>query len=409
MGVGWHSDRRESLRQLTFLCVMAATKGLYAQAFLREIKLQGHRVLVLTQADALGYDWPRDIIDELFAVVNIFDPKLVRDTVSYVARHEAIDRVVALGEYDIEIGAMLREHLQMPGIGVTTARSFRDKLAMRRLASEAGLRVPAFTKLFPYAAMGAFMAEVPGPWVLKPRTEASSNGIKVIHHPEELWRELDRLGDEQSNFLLERFTPGDVYHVDGIVSEGKVVMARAHRYGMPILQLHRQGGVYTTRALKRGDALEKDLLAFNEQVVAALGLPFGVTHIEYIRSAEDGKFYFLEASARVGAGMIEDMVQAETGLNLWAEWARLEIAEALGEAYRMPAIAKAYAGVAACMAPYEYPDLRGYAEPGVTPLAAKPYHASVLVTGDDVAIVEAKLQAVAERLARDFMVHVPGH
>lgn len=409
MEAGWVCDRRESLRQLTFLCVMAATKGLYAQAFLREIKRQGHRLLVLTQADALGYDWPRDLIDELFAVVNIFDPKLVRDTVSYVARQEAFDRVVGLGEYDIEIGAMLREHLQLPGIGVTTARNFRDKLAMRRVASDAGLRVPPFTKVFPYSTVGAFMAEVPGPWVLKPRTEASSNGIKVIHHPEELWRELDRLGDEQSHFLLERFTPGDVYHVDAVVSKGKVLMARAHRYGIPILQLHRQGGVYTTRALKRGDALEKDLLAFNQDVIQALGLPFGVTHIEYIRSQEDGQFYFLEASARVGAGMIEDMVQAETGLNLWAEWARLEIAEALDEPYRLPALAKAYAGVAACMAPYEQPDLSAYAEPGVTPLAAKPYHASVMVTGDDPEGVERQLQRVADRLARDFMVHVPGH
>ena len=395
------------MRQLTFLCVMAATKGLYAQAFLKEIKQQGHRVLVLTQADALGYDWPREYLDELFAVVNIFDPKLVRDTVSYVARHHAIDRVVALGEYDIEIGAALREHLQLPGIGVTVARNFRDKLAMRRIAQEAGLRVPRFTALFPYSALGTFMAEVPAPWVLKPRTEASSNGIKVIHHPEELWRELDRLGDEQSNYLLEKFTPGDVYHVDGIVSEGRVQLARAHRYGMPILQLHRQGGVYTSSSLRRGDAFEKDLLEFNAKVIAALGLPFGVTHIEYIRSQEDGKLYFLEASARVGAGMIEEMVEAETGLNLWVEWARLEIAQFQGP-YRLPKTHEAYAGVAACMAPYERPDLRGYAIPGVQPLEAKPYHASVLVHGADLKEVESKLERVSERLSHDFMVHV-GH
>jgi len=396
------------LRKLTFLCVMAATKGLYALAFLREIKRQGHRLLVLTQADALGYDWPRDMIDELFAVVNIFDPKLVRDTVSYVARHHAIDRIVALGEYDIEIGAALREHLQLPGIGVTVARNFRDKLAMRRVASQAGLRVPEFTPLFPYASLGAFMAEVPGPWVLKPRTEASSNGIKVIHHAEELWRELDRLGDDQSNFLLERFTPGDVYHVDGLVSGGRVLVARAHRYGTPILQLHRSGGVYTTCAMPCGDASEQALLEFNSQVIAALGLPFGATHNEYIKSRADGRFYFLEASARVGAGMIEEMVEAETGLNLWAEWARLEIAQTQGE-YLLPPVKEAYAGVAACMAPVERPDLRGYAAPDVLPLDSKPYHASVLVHGEDAEHVGARLGGMAQRLGRDFQVHVPGH
>lgn len=396
------------MRQLTFLCVMAATKGLYGLAFLREIKRQGHRLLVLTQADALGYDWPRDLIDELFAVVNVFDLPLVRDTVSYVARQEAIDRVVGLGEYDIEIGAALREHLQLPGLGMTLARNFRDKLAMRCVASESGLPVPAFTRLFPYSALGAYMAEVPGPWVLKPRTEASSNGIQVIRHPEELWRTLDRLGDTQSGYLLERYTPGEVFHVDGVVSKGQVLMARAHRYGTPILDLHRKGGVYTTRALRRGSELEVELQELNARVIAALGLPFGVTHIEYIRGEADGKLYFLEASSRVGAGMIEEMVEAQTGVNLWGEWARLEIAQAAGEPYKLPKVQAAYAGVAACMAPYERPDLRGYAMPGIQPLDAKPYHASVLVHGQDPDEVGFNLDQVAARLGRDFQVHVPG-
>jgi hypothetical protein len=78
------------------------------------------------------------------------------------------------------------------------ARRFRDKLAMRTLARAAGVPVPEFTSVFNDDRLREFMERVPPPWLLKPRSEASSMGITTIHHPEELWPVLDRLGDERS-------------------------------------------------------------------------------------------------------------------------------------------------------------------------------------------------------------------
>ena len=48
--------------------------------------------------------------------------------------HQKLDRIVALDEFDMETAATLREHLRMPGMGLTTMRYFRDKLAMRMRA-----------------------------------------------------------------------------------------------------------------------------------------------------------------------------------------------------------------------------------------------------------------------------------
>ncbi|MBO9542798.1 ATP-grasp domain-containing protein [bacterium] len=391
---------------LTFLCVMAATKGLYAEPFLRQAKELGCRILVLTNAKALVYDWPRELIDELYAVKDIFDPVDVLNTVSYVARHEQIDRIVGLGEYDIEIASALREHLRLPGMGLSTSHYFRDKLAMRKRAQALGIPVPEFVHVLNYQAVGEFMHRVPGPWVLKPRTGASSLGIKKIDHPETLWRILDTLGDQQSHHLLEQFVPGEVFHVDSIVDQRQVQFAQAHRYGTPILELHTTGGVYTTRSLERGTPDEVALQAINRQVIEGLGLVEGVTHIEYIKSAADGRFYFLEASARVGAGMIEDIVEATSGLNLWKEWAKIEIAQHR-EPYRMPKPRQDYAGVAICMTTIEHPDVSGYAAPGVRALEPKPYHAGVLIQSHDPREVEAKIQQYARRLEHDFLA--PAH
>lgn len=387
---------------LTLLCVMAATNRLYAVEFLREAKRLGCRVLVLTQADQLERPWPREIIDLLFAVEDIFNPTLVRNTVSFVARSEAIDRIVGLGEYDIEIAATLREHFRLSGIPYSDIMYFRDKLAMRVGARERDIRVPDFTPVFNDRQVADFMERVPGPWLLKPRTEASSVGIRKIHHPGELWQAFEQLGDARSGYLLERFTPGEVYHVESIVDGGRILFATAHRYGTPILELHTHGGVYTTLPVARGSKDDLALKALNERIITELGLPFGVTHIEYI--LHEGEFYFLEATARVGAGLIEDIVMAECGIDLWGQWARLEVAQT-HPSYELPALSERYAGAAVCMTTVEHPNLSRFAAPDVLTLSPKPYHAGLIVRGDDAETVSRRVRQLADRLATEFLAH----
>src|SRR5256885_12474231 len=134
--------------------------------------------------------------------------------VSYAARNQKIDRIVALDEFDMEDVSALREHLRIPGMGLTTVRYFRDKLAMRAKAREEGVLVPEFVHELNHEELREFMARVPGPWLLKPRSQASGIGMKKIHAPDEVWPWLDRLGDDQSSYLLEQFIPGSVFHVD---------------------------------------------------------------------------------------------------------------------------------------------------------------------------------------------------
>jgi biotin carboxylase len=359
-------------------------------------------VVVVTRSEALGYDWPRQYIDALYAVKDIFNPKELQHAVSYLAREERIDRLIGPGEYDIEIAADLREHLRIPGMGQSRSRYFRDKLAMRDRAHSAGVPVPDFVAAIHRPAVARFLQTVPGPWVLKPRTEASSKGIQVLHSHEAVWRALDALGDAASDHLFERFVAGDVFHVDGVVSGGQVLFAAPHRYGKPILKLHSEGGVYTTWKLGAESAESQALLALNQEVVTALGLREGVTHIEYIQSAADGKFYFLEAGARVGAGLIEEMVEAHSGVNLWAEWARIEIAQAQGLPYELPAVKDGYAGVMASAVHHEHPDPRPYLSEGVRFVPSKPYHIGLVVEGPSPEAVSGKLAELAQRVGREL-------
>jgi biotin carboxylase len=178
-------------RPLTILCVTSYEKG---QEFIRTCKSLGCRVLLLTVEKLNGADWPHESLDGIFTMPEDLPIQGLINSVSYIARSQRIDRIVALDEFDMENVSTLREHLRLPGMGLTTVRYFRDKLAMRARAKEAGIRVPEFVHVLNYDDLIEYMRRVPAPWLLKPRSQASGIGMKKIHSPEELWPWLDQLG-----------------------------------------------------------------------------------------------------------------------------------------------------------------------------------------------------------------------
>ncbi|MBI6545550.1 MAG: ATP-grasp domain-containing protein [Cyanobacteria bacterium NC_groundwater_1444_Ag_S-0.65um_54_12] len=385
---------------LNILCVACVVSG---RPFMLEAKRRGHKVFVMTSEKSLGQEWPRDQIAEVFAIKKFFDEKEVRNTVSYLARYHKIDRIVPMGDFDVEIACMLREHMRIPGMGETTMRYFRDKLAMRMKAREDDVPVPDFVHILHHDDVYRYMLRVPPPWVLKPRQEAASMGVKLMHDDQEVWREIEKLGDKQSLYLLEKYLPGAVYHVDSVVSEREVLFAGVSKYGKPMLDLNVSGGVYTTCLIDRRDPDWQALQELNKKVIASLGLVRGVTHIEYIKEREEGKFYFLEAGARVGAAKIPDVLWHATDICLWWEWVRIETQKH----YELPPFREEYAGAVVTLARQEWPDLSAYNDPEVCWVQKKKYHAGIVVKSPDPARVETLTKQYAERFAHDFMAHVP--
>jgi biotin carboxylase len=390
-------------RPLTFLCITTYEKG---QEFMRECKRLGCNVILLTAEKLRGADWPRDILDDTFYLPEEIPLADIVQAVSHMARSRKIDRIVALDEFDMETAATLREHLRIPGMGLTTMRYFRDKLAMRMKALDREVRVPDFVPVVNHEDIRYYMEHVPGPWVLKPRQEASAIGIKKIHAAGELWPVLDQLGDKQSTFLLEKFVPGDVYHVDSVVSEGEVVFANVSQYGKPPMNVAQGGGVFTSFTVPRGSDEDSGLRQINRDLIAALGLLRGVAHAEFIKAHEDGEFYFLECAARVGGAYINEMVKAATGINLWREWARIEVAGGDGS-YQLPPAREEYAGVILSLARQEEPDTSGYNDPEVVLRIKRHHHAGLILRSGEPARVPALLEDYARRFAEEFTAVEP--
>ena len=391
-------------RPTTILCLASYFKG---QEFLRECKRLGCRVLLLTVEKHRDAGWPLDSIDDRFLMPELLRREDVIHGVSYLARTESIDRIVPLDEFDLEMASTLREHLRIPGMGETTVRHFRDKLAMRMRALERGVPVPEFVPIINYDRIREYMAKVPPPWVLKPRLSASAIGIRKLERESQLWPILDELGDRQSFHLLERFIPGDVYHVDSIVSEGDVRFAEAHGYLNPPFDVYHGGGLFATGTLETGSHDERSLTTLNAAVAEALGMVRGVLHTEFIRSAADGRFYFLETAARVGGAFIVEMVEAATGVNLWREWARLEVANARGERYDPPQPRRDYAGLVISLAKQEWPDTAGYDDPEIVWRLRKRHHVGLIVASPTRSRVNELIPGYLRRFREEFYATLP--
>jgi biotin carboxylase len=399
--------RMSQQRPITILCLASFHKGV---RFLQQCKREGCHVILLTIDKLLGGDWPRESIDEIFGMTapTLADKKQdVINAVSYLARTRHIDRVVPLDDYDVEVAAMLREHLRLPGMGDTTVRYFRDKLAMREKARDSGITVPRFVHVLNHQDVADFLREVPGPWVLKPRGEAASLGIKRIYKAEDAWPLIHGLQDRQSTYLIEKMIPGYVYHVDAITSERQVVFAEAHRYRRPILTITQEGGVFGTHTLERGSEEETTLLAFHAEVLNKLGFVRGVSHTEFIKSREDGKFYFLETAARAGGAHITDLVEAESGINMWEEWAKVEIRQGKW-AYEPPVSKKLYGGLLISLSKQEEPDSSAYNDPEVwLRLHDKKNHVGLVLQSDRFGRIIELMDSYEPRIAHDFQAVLP--
>ncbi len=394
----------ESKRRPSLFCISTYEKG---QDFLREAARLGCDVRLLTVDKLAGADWPRESLTELLTMPCGLTCEQLLNTVMYMARSRPIDRIVALDEFDLAAAALLREHMRLPGMGESATRFFRDKLAMRVQARSAGLPVPEFTGIFTHADVAAWMRETPGPWLLKPRMNASAIGIKRISQDEELWPLLEQLGDLQSHYLLERFVPGDVFHCEGVTWRGKLLFSQPFQYGRPPMQTMHQGGVFTTRTLGIDSAEAAGILDLHERLLPALHMDCGVSHSEFIRAASDGQVYFLETAARVGGAYIAEACELATGINPWKEWAGIEKALAAGEEYRLPEVRRQFVGSVISLARQDEPDLAGYTDAEIVLRLHKPHHAGIVLRSAEEARMRSLLDQYALRFLEDFCAVMP--
>lgn len=395
-------------QSLSFLCVSTFFKG---NEFLRSCKQAGNTVYLLTNKKLEHKPWVREFIDEVFYIEEKPDGSFSMDEIiaglAYMMRSKKVDRIVALDDFDVERAAHLREHFRIPGMGQTTGRHFRDKLAMRMKAQEAGIKVPMFSSLFNDHDIFEYTQKVTFPCVVKPRSEASATGIKKVYNSEQLWEVVHHLGDKRHEYLVEQFKPGDVFHVDSLSVNGKFVFIRCSQYLSTPMEVAHGGGIFRSVTVPFGSKDDKALQKANAQVMKAFGMNYSASHSEFIKDHETGEIIFLETASRVGGANLAEMVEASSGINLWREWAIIETAMAKDEEYVLPPVENNYSGIIISLSSQQHPNTEDFKDSEIYWRIEMEYHIGFIVKSDSRERVIELLDDYAQRIYDNFHASAP--
>ncbi len=391
------------------VCIASEFKG---NEFLDEAQNSGWHVTLVTRKKLLDEQWAWTALND---VKTVEDDASIDDyirAVTNIAGSRKIDRVVGLDEFDVLTSARAREHLQLDGMSSSHALRFRDKLSMRNIAADSGIPCPEFTGALSSETIDGFLNSVAFPVVVKPRNEVSAFGIRKCETKEQVWQVLNDLDarnnwrDHPSQFLIERFIAGKVFHVDSIVNNGKVLACGVSQYGTPPFSVSHYGGVFTTSIVSYRSKERKELEKLNKNLLEAFKYERGVSHAEFLQSESDGTFYLLEVACRVGGAYIANVLEHACNFNLWREWAKLETATKENP-YKLPKLRKDFAGIALALANQDEPDTSHYHETEIVYRVSKPKHIGLIFFSGRQKRVDELLTTYTERITADFLAVAP--
>lgn len=242
----------------------------------RYIDHQRHQVSYVTVAEHLP------LIPPSCRHVEVVDDPNDANQITVAAKrcHAALghlDKVLALSEFDLLTAAQIRDELSVPGMRTATMLVFRDKVRMKQVIADAGYRIPAYRAIKSREEVASFARDHQSGIVVKPRAGAASAGCYILPSGADTERCMPDI--DLSNYQVEEFIEGPIWHVDGLMQHGRPLLAVAFRYintcygfahGSPL------GSVVQT------GPLADRVSAFAVQCLTALGLRTGAFHVEVI-------------------------------------------------------------------------------------------------------------------------------
>jgi len=223
--------------------------------------------------------------------------------------------------------AQVREHLGIPGIGVTTAGNFRDKAQMKSALRAAGVPCARHRLADSAAVAAGFAAEVGFPLVVKPPAGAGAKSTFRLDDAGDLRAWLDAAPPSPDRLaLLEEFLTGEEGSYDSVMISGQIVWDSVSSYLPTPLEVLRNPWIQWMVLMPRdvGGPEYAGIRAIVPTALRALGLDTGLTHLEWFRRP-DGSVAVSEVAVRPPGGQITSMLCYAHDFDLYGAWAELMV------------------------------------------------------------------------------------
>lgn len=232
------------------------------------------------------------------------------------------DAVLAVDDSGLDVAALLRQDLHLPGNSPEAVRQTRDKLAFRRLLQSAGLRCPDFLHL----GNGARGAPLPPPLrfpvVVKARRLSASRGVIRADTPRAYaravqWvRRIQAKADRDAaglGLIVEGFIPGREYALEGLLQDGRLRVLALFDKPDPLDGPYFEETLYVTPS-RLPQAVQDEIAQAVQRACELAGLTSGPIHAE-MRVNTQG-IWLLEVAARSIGGLCARVLRHALGMSL---------------------------------------------------------------------------------------------
>ena len=310
--------------------------------FLASYKEQARTTFILTPMGLLSPHINKKF-QEIFARLEEIDftregtvwVKCVRERLEQIFPHfqhwdqekPFLKNVIAVEEIDLLKAGLLRSALKVQdlnqgGQSYDSAVSFRDKIHMKQILSDQGFSVPAFQRLQKTQDIFDFGKKFGYPIVLKPVMSTGSEGLFIFENQETLNRWMHQQGssqpeslfgqvacssgDFQVSYQVEKFIQGRMYHVNGLVIDGRIRCSWPSLYFQSSARML-QEKCASSYLLSSENPLVPVLNAYAEHVLQALPTPRHTAfHLEFFMEEGTQDIFFCEVASRVGGKGVND-------------------------------------------------------------------------------------------------------
>ena len=264
-------------------------------------------------------------------VAKIRDPLSTKEIIKAIThlarRHGKPHRIVGILEpLQVQL-ALARKHFGVPGNSPELAHIFRDKSVMKTQLQRAGVPVARNQLLATRQGAERFSQQVGFPLVLKPPAGMGAKATFRVHSNEELIRALEGMrATPQQPVLAEELLLGQEGSFDALTTGGRVRDWSISYYTPTPLTVLENPWIQWQCLLPRqvNTELDRRVATLGTQVIDALGLSDGLTHMEWF-ARPDGSLAVGEIAQRPPGANITRMIGLANGIDPYRAWARAEI------------------------------------------------------------------------------------
>ncbi len=230
-----------------------------------------------------------------------------------------IDLIVALEELWILQAAKIREKYNLSGATHDELLKFRDKFVMKNHLKNSTVKLQDYEYYEDNSQLEAFFRKHQK-IVLKEISGSGASNTFLIDSVESLEYATSKIKDYKC-YIMESFTPGNVYHCDVIVKNTEIVLINVMQYFYsPMLYKNYSFvGGHSVSDTKGLELLEEN----TKSVVRAFGINNGVAHIEFFY---DGiNVTFCEIALRSAGATIDLAIEEMYGISLMISDLKLQL------------------------------------------------------------------------------------